>query len=502
MPIGRSVRPDPDFHLLCCCFFGFLLYCSFVCHISHPDPLILCHALTRCHFFVCYKALQAVIEAVKEAPETPEGLNIRLEKEEDGKDSNSDSVLLNEAVRDAIVNARISGEQKFTSEVQTLREELFLRQHALRVVEEAALDRDALCDRVAELEISKSNLSTTTAESNAVRMGMQKKLDEMQAQLVVVMKENAYLTKTALNKEGNMLAYPPPASYEQLIRSAPTASLALPPSSSASPVIDCSSVSVANANSKIMVRSSRKGCSVSLSPPRSLCVSRHYGVMMHGKDDDVLEKKRGNVLPHSINPKVEGDDSVKLKPPPPTGQACSVSLLPPKGDVDQTRITEPEQRLEESNLAVSRLEAEVKVLATQEADGRGPKSISEWQQQPPRLSSCMKDQQHHRTAVKTDYLDPSGDGGGETEALITRLLSPPVRVAKNRSFCSDGESAVIPEGRRPLKLRSTSSSREKQHKPSKRHGRLTITLGRSTYLQEQKQNMTRPSWLRIRDEVL
>ncbi len=225
--------------------------------------------------------------------------------------------------------------------------------------------------------------------------------------------------------------------------------------------------------------------------------------MMNGRGGDALEKERGYALPHSINPKVEGDDSVKLKPPTTTGQACSVRLLPRNGDVDQTRIAELEQRPEESNLAVSRLEAEVKVLATQDSDGRGLKSISEWrQQQPPsRQSSRMKQQQHHhRTAVKTDYLDPSGDDGGETTALITRLLPPPVRVAKNRSFCPDVESAVIPEGRHLKLPSSTSSSQEKQqHKPSKRHGRLTITLGRSNYLQEQ--NKARLSKLPIRGEV-
>ncbi len=413
-----------------------------------------------------------VIEAVREAPETPEGLNIRLKNEDGEGSSNSASVLLNEAVREAIVKARNSGEQRFASELQTLREELFLRKHALRVAEEAALDRDALCDRVAELEIAKSNFSASTAESNAARMGMQKKLDEMQAQLVVAMKENVSLTKALTKEEDNVLAHR--KALYGLNRSAP-------------PAAD------ANANSKIMNCSSdHRVRSVSLSPQR-LCVSHHYGVTMNGRDD-MLETIRDDAFPLLINnPNVEGDDSVKLKSTT-TDQACGVtsSLLPPK-DVDQKRIMELEQRLDESNLAVMCLEAEVKALMTQEVDGGGPKNISEWQQ-PPHQSSSTK---QHRRSVKTDYLDhrPSDGGGGET-AMITRLLPPPVRV--KQEFCPDGLSAAISEGR-ALKLRLPSPSRDKK-KSSKRHGRLTITLGRPTYLQKQK--MSQPSRLRIRDEIL
>ncbi len=416
-----------------------------------------------------------IIEAVREAPETPEGLNIRLKNEEDGEDSsNSTSVLLNEAVREAIVKARNSGEQRFASELQTLREELVLRKHALRVAEEAALDRDVLCDRVAELEIAKSNFSASTAESNAARMGMQKKLDEMQAQLVVVMKENASLMKALTKEEDNVLTYR--KALYGLNRSAP-------------PTAD------ANANNKIMNCSSdHRVRSVSLSPQR-LCVNHRYGVMMNGRDD-MLETKRDDALLLSINnPNVEGDDSVNLKSTT-TDQACGVSssLLPPK-NVDQKRIIELEQRLDESNLAVMRLEAEMKALVTQEVDGGGAKNISEWQQ-PPHQSSSTKQQQ--RRTVKTDYLDhhPSNGGGGEA-AMITRLLPPPVRV-KHRSFCPDGSSAAISEGR-PLKLRLPSPSRDKKKKSSKRHGRLTITLGRPTYLHKQK--MSQPSRLRIRDEA-
>ncbi len=429
--------------------------------------------------------MEATIEAVREAPETPEWLNIRLEEEEDGgEDSNSASVLLNEAVREAIVKAREFGEQQCISESQALREELVLRLHALRVAEEAALDRDALCDRVAELEIAKSNLSTTTAESHAARMGMEKKLDEVQAQLHVVMKENASLMK-ALNKEAKTLTSSD--SYE-LISSAP-ASPALPCSFATFPIIDQSTIAAdANANKKVIACRNHKGRrSVSLSPRQSLGVNNHYYMMANGRDD-VPEKELADVLPFSINPKVEQDDSVKLKL---NGQACSVSVLPPK-DVDQKRILELEQRLEESNLAVSRLEAEVKALATQDADGVGPEHVSE-QQQPYRQSSTMK--QHHHEAVKTDHLVPINGGGGET-ALIRRLLPPPVRV-KHRSFCAD-DSPGISEGH-PLKMRSASSSREKQ-KPKKRRGRLTITLGRSNYLQDQ--NPARNSRLSIRDEVL
>ncbi len=409
-----------------------------------------------------------VIQVVREAPEAPKGLNIRLKYEEygEGLTNSSTSVLLNEAVREVIVKARNSGEDHFASELKTLREELFLRKNALRVAEEAALDRDALCDRVAELEIAKSNFSASISESNAARVGMQKKLEETKAQLLVVMKENAHLTTALTKKEEENVLTHRKASYELNPLTTPR-------------------TADANTASKIMNGGSdHRVRSVSLSPQRLRRVNHHYGGIKNGADD-MIETKWYDALPLSVNnPNVEEDDSsIKLKMTT-ADQAYGDSLLPPK-NVDQKRIVELEQRLDKSNLAVMRLEAEVKALVTtQEVDGRGKENISEWQQQPPHQSSSSK--QQHLLVNKTDYSDyhPSHGRGSEETALVTRLLSPPVRVKHRRFGPDSSSSAAISEGRAP-KLHLPSPSRDKK-KPSKRHGRLTITLGRPSYHHKQK----------------